>query len=484
MSKLTRRRFVKGSAITAGSMALLPNLTRNVLGANERVNVAGIGCGGKGHSDIMKCANLKENIIGGCDIDSGRANKLAKDVEKKIGTKPQLFDDYRVMFDKIGKQIDAVTVSIPDHNHAAAAARAIDMGKHAYVQKPLTHTVHEARVLRALAAKRKVCTQMGNQGTALDSLRTGIEIIQSDVIGEVKEVHCWSNRPVWPQGKAMTDKFEKGKGAKVPGNFNFDLWLGPAADRPYNGAYGHFIWRGFWDFGTGALGDMACHTMNLPFWALGLEYPNSVQAEVPGVYEVTPPEWSTISFDFPARKVAKTGKQLPPVKLTWYDGNVRGRGALPLEKKGYAVAAKKYGVDLTKNGISGSLFIGTKGAMLAAGDYGDRITLLPGDKFEGNYKQHAPKAWLPRHKGGSNDQNQTNEWIAAIKANKPELAMSNFEYSAYFTEIILLGNLAMRVPGEKVDWDGPSMRSPNNAKANQYVKMDYRKGWDLPKDIA
>ena len=481
-NKSTRRDFIKTGAATGAGFWIANSYDRTFAkskSANEKVNVATIGSGGKGHSDSMKCVNNGQNVVAVCDIDSGRADKLARDVEKKGGRRPQTFADWRVMLDKMGKQFDAVTVSTPDHSHAVAAARSMALGKHAYVQKPLTHTVQEARVLRKLARDNKVCTQMGNQGTALGTLRSGIEIIQSDVIGEVKEVHVWSNRPVWPQGAAMQKKFEEGKGKPVPKNFNFDLWLGPASDRPFNGAYGHFIWRGFWDFGTGALGDMACHTMNLPFWALSLEYPTSVQATVPGVYEVTPPEWSTIVYEFPARTVVKTGKKLPAVTLKWYDGNTR-RGALPAEMKEYAKIGKKYGVDIGQNGKSGSLFIGTKGALLSPGDYGNDVILLPKDKFPGKYKDHAPKPWLPRHGGGSNDQHQTDEWISAIRANKPDLAMSNMEYSAYFTEIILLGNLAMRVPGEKVEWDGPAMKSPNNSKANTFVSHPYRKGFELP----
>ena len=477
--KQNRRDFLKTGAAAgvgfwvAGGLQAAPSKS-----PNEKINVAGIGCGGKGHSDIMKCAGAGQNVIAGCDIDSGRANALAGDVEKKSGKRPQLFEDYRVMLDKLGKEIDAVTVSVPDHSHACAAAMAIRMGKHAYVQKPLTHTVEEARVLRKLARENKVCTQMGNQGTTLDSLRTGVEIVQSGVIGDVGEVHVWSNRPVWPQGAEMTRKFEAGKGATPPANFNFNLWLGPASERPFNGAYGHFIWRGFWDFGTGALGDMACHTMNLPFWALSLEYPTSIQATVPAVYEVTPPEWSTITFEFPERTVVKTGKKLPPVTLTWYDGNTRA-GALPQEKKAYAEVGRKYGVEMGKNGESGSLFVGTKGALWSPGDYANDIRLLPGDTFPGNYKSHAPKPWLPRHNGGDMDQNQTNEWLEAIRHDKPDLAMSNFEYAAYFTEIILLGNLAMRVPGKKIGWDGPAMKSPDVAAANQYVSMAYRQGYKL-----
>jgi predicted dehydrogenase len=479
--RFTRRRFIYTTAAATGSLALLPNLTRNVLGANERLNVAGVGAGGKGESDIMKCTNAGGTIIAACDIDTGRVKSLAKKAaEKNKGnSKVETYADWRIMFEKMGKDIDAVTVSTPDHSHAVAAAMAISMGKHVYVQKPLTHTVYEARVLRQLAKEHKICSQMGNQGTSLDTLRTGTEIIQSGVLGDIKEVHCWSNRPVWDQGQKGMDAFEKGKGAAIPDGFNFDLWLGPAADRPFNAAYRHFHWRGFWDFGTGALGDMACHTMNLPFWALSLEYPTSVTAKVPKVYELCPPEWSVIKYEFPERTVVKTGTKLPPVTLTWYDGHTNGLGKpLPESERKFVEVGKQYGVEIPFGG-SGAFFVGSKGAMWANGDYADRISLLPKEKFPGDYKTHAPKAWLPRHPGGDMDQNQTNEWIAAIKANKPDMAMSNFEYAAYFTEIILLGNLAMRVPGEEIKWDGPNMKSPNVAKANDFVSMEYRKGYSL-----
>ncbi len=483
MSKrMSRRRFIYTGAAATGSLALLPMVTRNVLGANSSLGIAGIGCGGKGDSDIMKCANIGETIVAGCDIDAGRANSLAgkATAKNKNNVKCEVFADWRIMLEKMNKSIDAVTISTPDHSHAAAAAMAISMGKHVYVQKPLTHTVYEARVLRQLANDKKVCTQMGNQGTSLDTLRTGTEMIQSGLLGEIKEVHCWSNRPVWDQGQRGMDVFARGKGAKVPDGFDFDLWLGPAADRPFNAAYRHFHWRGFWDFGTGALGDMACHTMNLPFWALSLEYPTSVIAKVPQVYELCPPEWSVIKFEFPERTVVKTGTKLPPVTLTWYDGHTNQLGKpLPEAERQFVEVGKKYGVNIPFGG-SGAFFVGSKGAMWANGDYADRISLLPKETFPGNYKDHAPKAWLPRHTGGDMDQNQTNEWIAAIKANKPELAMSNFEYAAYFTEIILLGNLAMRVPGENIKWDGKAMKSPNNAKANTFVHHEYRKGYSLP----
>jgi len=471
-TRITRRRFMYTGAAATGSLVLLPHVTRNVLGANEKLRIAGIGCGGKGDSDIMKCANAGELIVAGCDIDSGRAASLADKAAKKNGGKEvATFSDYRVMFDKMAKDIDAVTVSTPDHTHACSAAMAISHGKHVYVQKPLTHTVYEARVLRQLAKEHKVCTQMGNQGTSLSSLRDGVEIIQSGAIGDVKEVHVWSNRPVWPQGAEMTKKFEEGKGKPAPKEWNYDAWLGPASDRPFNGAYGHFIWRGFWDFGTGALGDMACHTMNLPFWALSLEYPTSVEAKVPKVYEVTPPEWSMIQFEFPARTVVKTGTKLSPVSMTWYDGT---RTGLPQDVRKYAAILKELGEN--KASDSGSLFVGSKGYLYAPGDYAHEIKLLPKDKFA-DYKK--PDAWLPRNQGGDFDQNQTNEWLKAIKANKPDLAMSNFEYAAYFTEIILLGNLAMRVPGENIKWDGPAMKSPNVSKANEFVHHEYRKGYTL-----
>ncbi len=466
MSKrLTRRRFVKGSA-AAAPLVLLPTITRNALGANNKINCAAIGAGGKGDSDIGKCANAGENVVALTDVDASPA----RGASIRYGN-AQKFDDYRKMLDKMHKQIDAITISTPDHCHAIAAAAAIQLGKHVYVQKPLTHTVYEARLLRQLARKHKVCTQMGNQGTALDSLRTGIEIIQSGGIGDVSEVHVWSNRPVWPQGQKAMDKVKEGKGKPVPANLNWDAWLGPAADRPFNPAYLPFNWRGFWDFGTGALGDMACHTMNLPFWALELQYPSSFEAKVPKVYPITPPEWSVIQFEFPERKVVKTGKTLAPVSLTWYDGT---RTGLPQAERTFQKKLAALGINRPNQ--SGSLFIGKNGALYAPGDYGHSINLLPKANFNG-YQN--PKPWLPRRGGGNFDQHQTNEWLEAIRANKPELAMSNFEYAAYFTEIILLGNLAMRVPGKKVEWDGKAMKSPNVKAANQYVHMKYRKGWEL-----
>jgi len=380
------------------------------------------------------------------------------------------------MLDKMHKQIDAVTVSTPDHCHAIAAVAAMQLGKHVYVQKPLTHTVYEARVMRQVARDQKVCTQMGNQGTSLDSLRTGIEIIQTGGIGTVDEVHVWSNRPVWPQGATAMKEIAKHKGKPVPKTLNWDAWLGPAAQRPYNEAYLPFKWRGFWDFGTGALGDMACHTMNLPFWALELQYPSSFQAKVPTVYAITPPEWSVIQFEFPTRTVVKTGKKLAPVSMTWYDGT---RTGLPIKERVYKDKLRELGVN--NAAASGSLFIGKKGALYAPGDYGGTIKLLPKDNFAG-YKNPAP--WLPRRGPGSSDQHQTNEWLEAIRANKPSHAMSNFEYAAYFTEIILLGNLAMRVPGKKVGWDGAKMKSPDTPAANEYVNMKYRKGWSLGVNLA
>jgi hypothetical protein len=224
---------------------------------------------------------------------------------------------------------------------------------------------------------------------------------------------------------------------------------------------------------------MACHTMNLPFWALSLEYPDSVHAEVPEVFDITPPWWSVIKFDFPARTVVKTGQKLPPVAMTWYDGNTR-QGHLPQEKRHFGEVAKKYGINNAgDNGQTGSFFIGTKGALYSPGDYAGDIKLLPNDKFPKGYKEYVEKPWIPRRPDNNNDFQQKKEWLEAIHKGDPSHAMSNFEYAAYFTEIILLGNLAMRVPGEKVNWDGPAMKSPNVAKANDYVHMEYRKGWSL-----
>ena len=420
----------------------------------EKLNVACVGVGGKGASDMGACRG--ENIVAICDTDKNRLNQAGSRTAKKA----EKYTDYRKMLER--KDIDAVTVSTPDHNHAPAAMGAIRQGKHAFVQKPLTKTVFEARTLREAARKHKVATQMGNQGTSTSGLRKGVEVVQSGGIGNVTEIHVWTNRPVWPQGAKAIPTVPKAE--KVPGHIDWSSWLGPAADRDYSGRYLPFVWRGFWDFGTGALGDMACHTANLAFMACELEHPVAIQREeMVGNNEITYPTYSKIRFDFPARKSAKTGKTLPALKFFWYDGwTIKGG------RKTYNTPPEAtFKGQPIKPSNSGSLMVGDKGMMYSPNDYGSGWRLYP-DEFAKDYK--APTPWIDRSPG------HAQEWIRACKGGKP--AMSNFDYAALLTETILLGNLAMKVDG-KIEWDGPNLKSTNSPEANKFIHYEYRKGYEL-----
>jgi predicted dehydrogenase len=378
------------------------------------------------------------------------------------------------MFDEMGKSIDAVTVSTPDHTHAVASMMAIKLGKHVYTQKPLTHTVREARELRLAARKYKVCTQMGNQGSASNGLREAVEMIQAGVIGPVREVHVWTDRPIWPQGAEAILRVPGAREAALaavhrrppsplpspsspPKHVHWDLWLGPSPDRPYAPGYHPFAWRGWWDFGTGALGDMACHTANMAFRALKLGYPTSIKAENDDVNPDTYPTWATINFEFPARG------DLPPLKFVWYEGQKRYKKNLPDRK--YFHGEHPPG--------SGSLLVGDKGILYSPNDYGAACMLLPKKDFVGYQK---PQPTLPRN--GKGDLGMKEEWVRAIMENKPEIAYSNFDFAGLLTETILLGNVAMRA-GKKLEWDGENMKFTNASDAEKFLHFEYRKGWTL-----
>ena len=440
-SKTTRREFIKRSAL-AGATIWASGRIAEAGGTppSERLNIGIIGAGGKGRSDTAKAAKTEKgwlnNIVAICEVDSERgAETLKKFPDAKR------YYDYRKMLET-EKSLDAVTVSTPDHNHAPAGIMAMRLGKHLYCQKPLTHSVAEARLMRQVANETGVATQMGNQGTAGDGLRRGVEVIQGGAIGQVSEVHVWTDRPIWEQGKE-----ERPETKPVPGHVKWDEWLGPAPWRPFADGYLPFDWRGWWDFGTGALGDMACHTANLPFLALKLEYPTSIEAVSSRVTEEQPPNAAIITFQFPARG------DLPPVKFVWYDG-----GMLPPRGIGP-------GSEMPE---SGSLMIGSEGMMLSEGDYGQEWGLFPEKKFA-DFK--GPAETLPRISG-----HHHHEWIAACKGGPK--AMSNFDYAALLTETILLGNLAVRT-GQRLEWDGPNMKATNCPEAMQYVKREYRKGWTV-----
>ena len=466
---MTRRQFIYSSALAAGALAL-PGaaLARpRKISANDKLNIGVVGVMGKGQTDTDLCSS--ENIVALCDVDEKRA---APQREKYPGAK--FYQDFRTMLDT-EKSLDAVIVSTPDHLHAAVAAMAIKMGKNVYCQKPLTQTVYEARLLRDLAKKHKVATQMGNQGSAEDGLRRAVEVIQAGLIGPVREVHVWSNRPIWPQGMGRPAGQDP-----VPPGLNWDLWIGPAPMRPFKEEVYHpFKWRGWQDFGTGALGDMACHTANMPFRALKLGYPTAVEAWTSSMNKESYPLKSKIRFDFPARA------GLAPVTFWWYDGGDPEKGN-PYKHDGDSKPPKEITADIEAmmGSVPGSgcVLIGDNGKVFSRDDYGAKFFVrLKGEKeYTDSSNSEAVKAIpqvIPRNPfQGEADLRQHLEWIAACKGGPP--GYSNFDIAAYLTEIILLGCVAMRV-GKKLDWDGPNMRATNAPEAAQFVKRDCRKGWKV-----
>ena len=458
-NSVTRREFLRRTSLAAGAAAFTFPYVGRVLGANDRINVACIGVGGKGDSDSNAAAECGANIVAICDVDQ-------RTLEKKGQKFPQAkrFQDYRKLLDEMGKDIDAVTVSTPDHNHGLAATRAMKLGKHCFCQKPLTQTVYEARTLRQLATEKKLATQMGNQGSAESGLRRAVEVVQAGVIGKPLELHVWTNRPVWPQALDRP----KGEDA-VPAYLDWDSWLGPAAKRPFKqDVYHTFKWRGWYEFGTGALGDMACHTVNMPFRALKLGYPSVVECELDSrVYPETFPKTSRIRFEFPERE------GLPPLKFWWYDGNP-GDVLKPLRPE--ADATKEIVGTMGTLPSAGALIIGDKGKLFSPDDYGARFFvamkgqegMVAGDKHEACT---AVPQTIPRSPG------HMQEWFRMMKDGTP--SYSNFDIAAYLTEIILLGCVALRVgEGRRMEWDGPNMKSTNLPEAAQFVRRNNRKGWE------
>ena len=458
--KTTRRDFVKETAALSAAwwVGSQSNLLAQERSPMERVNFACIGVGGKGDSDTNDAARLG-NIVALCDIDDNRlrqkANSINQSQKKSGGGEAQTFHDYREMLEKLGDKIDAVTVSTPDHHHAPASARAMRMGKHCFCQKPLTWSIEEAQFLRKLSEEKKLCTQMGNQGTSHNGLREAVEVIRSGGIGEVTEVHVWTNRPIWPQGEGRPSG-----GVEPPKEVLWDLFLGPAPERPYvPNVYHPFKWRGWLDFGTGALGDMACHTANMAVMALDIFDPDTVVVtETSGVIEnETYPKYTVIEFQFPARKASwDSSVELPPVKFVWYDGGKKPQADLFRGEKPES---------------SGSMLIGRKGTLYSPNDYGSAYVLLPKPQYA-EYKK--PEPTLPRSPG------HFEEFVQAIKADDPTKAMSNFSYAGRLTETILLGNVALRLgQGEVAEWDAKNAKVKNHPQFTGGISREYREGWDL-----
>jgi hypothetical protein len=405
-----------------------------------------------GGNNLEACQS--ENIVALCDVD----DEYAAEVFQRYPN-ARKWRDFRKMLDE-QKEIDAVIIATPDHTHTAIAMAAMRRGKGVYVQKPLTRTVWEARMLTEAAHKYKVATQMGNQGHSGEGVRLICEWIWDGAIGNIHEVHAWTNRPIWPQG------IDRPKDTpQVPNTLDWDLWLGPAPQRPYHPCYLPRLWRGWWDFGCGALGDMACHVLDPVFWALKLHYPSSVEACVSVQVDMVPdsrwgqrkdnketfPIASIVRYEFPPRD------GMPKVLLHWYDGGLRPPRPDALEPGRRLEQAN-----------SNVLFIGEKG-VLRCGEYGDSPRLIP-EKLMQEYQ--LPPKTIPRI-----DTSHEQDWITACKGGCA--ACSNFDYSGPFTETVVMGNLAIRNPGNKLLWDGENMKVTNDEEANEYVKPQYRDGWSL-----
>lgn len=459
MKYVTRRSFLGKTGLGLGSALFAgPAIVRGQ-NLNGRIRLAAIGVGGQGSSDVTGSAACGLDVVAICDVDENPLNRMA---QKFPGAAK--FSDFRKMLEKMEKECDAVTISTPDHVHGVAAMMAMNMGKHIYCQKPLTQTVWESRMLRQLARDKKIATQMGNQGSAESGLRRGVEVIQAGVIGAPLELHVWTNRPIWPQG------IERPAGSDpVPESLDWDLWLGPAAERPFKkDVYHTFKWRGWKDFGTGALGDMACHGVNMPFRALKLGYPTRVECEVSSrTFLETYPVTSRVRFDFPERE------GLPPLKFWWYEGSPKS-DFKPLRP--YPDITKDIVMWRKRLPESGALIVGEKGLAFLPDDYGAtcHIMLEGEDSFTHVSKHEAAMAVpesIPRSPG------HYQEWVDAIKGGPP--AYSNFEIAAYLNEIILLGCMAQNIgEGIPMDWDGPNMKSPNIPAASALVKRKYRQGWE------
>lgn len=451
--RLNRRSFLGGLS-TGAAAYWVAGRTSFVFSnsPNERLNIAGIGVGGKGKSDIDQAGKFG-NIVAICDIDEVRLNEKAQ-----VFPKAKKYNDYRKLLDELCGEIDAVVVSTPDHHHAPASIRAMRMGKHVYCQKPLTHTPAEARLMRETAQQYNVQTQMGNQGTAADGFRAGIELIQSGAIGPIGEVHAWTNRPFkyWKQAPDIVAR--PAETPPVPPHVHWDLFLGPAPERPYHPVYHPHNWRGWWDFGTGSLGDMACHTANLAFMALKLGLPQRVSAESGEVNSETYPAWATMTYEFPARG------DLPPVKFIWHEGAKDGQRNLPPADLLHSEPVPE----------SGMVFIGEKGSIFTPSDYGSEQVLLPRKEFEGFQR---PEPTIERLGGADgSDTDQKREWIRAILEGPAPT--SNFDYASRMTESMLLGNVAVRL-GKTLEYDGQSGTVTNCPEAAQIIRGTYREGWEI-----
>lgn len=446
---ISRKRFLGQAAVAGAGFMIVP---RHVLGGkgytapSDKLNIASIGIGGMGRNNTRNLAELGENIYALCDVDEDYAAEV-------FGTYPEAkkYIDFREMLDK-ETEIDAVIISTPDNNHAAIGIYAMELGKHAYVEKPLTRTIYEARRMAEVAKETGVKTQMGNQGHAREGTHKIVDWIRQGAIGEITRVDTWTNRPrgYWPQSGSLHHPEEI---PAVPGTMNWDLWIGPSPYRPYHPAYAPFRWRGWWDFGAGALGDMGAHIIDQAFWALDLGQPSRIHASSTPFNEASFPEGSTVHYEFPE----KNGR--PAVDLTWYDGGIMPPRPRDLEE----------GREMGASG-GGMIFYGTDG-ILMADVYGDNPRFIPETDME---RIGEPQQTLEPSPGIHA------EWVKAIKEGGE--ASSNFEYAAALTEMMLIGNVAIRFSDrhQKLEYDAENMRFTNLDDANVWLdqrKNEFRPGW-------
>ena len=441
-NEISRRDFIQKTGLAAAAFTIIPG---HLFGSNatklpsNTLNIAIVGIGGKGKSDADGVST--ENIVALCDVD----DEMGISVRQKYPN-AKIYKDYRIMLEK-EKNLDAIVVATPDHTHAPISLAAMQLGKHVYCQKPLTHTVYEARKLAEAAKKYNVVTQMGNQGHAGEETRLILEWLEDGAIGDVYEVHIWTNRPIWPQGITRPDSIPS-----CPDTIDWNLWLGPAPNRPYHPCYHPFNWRGWWDFGTGALGDMGAHFIDQPFWALDLGQPTTVQASSTKFNDETYPVSSMVTYHFPKRKNKSA------VKLVWYDGGLMPPRPEELEP----------GRMMGDSG-GGVLYIGTKGKLIH-GTYGTGVRLIPETVMQ---QYNRPKKTIPRSPG------IYLEWINAIKNNTK--STTDFSYSGALTEVMLLGNIAVKMAEKNtiLQWDPVKFEFPNLPEANSLLTKQYKTGWSL-----
>jgi predicted dehydrogenase len=442
--RFSRRKFLSATALAAGGVVIGGCRTAppRRLSANEKLNIAVIGTANRAREDLNGVQ--QENIVALCDID----DRFLAPMKQRFPA-ARTYNDFRRMLEQ--PDIDAVVVGTADHVHAVATAAALRLGKHVYCEKPLTHTVYEARTIARLAAQHKnLATQMGTQIHATSNYRRVVELVQSGAIGDVTECHVWCE-------KSLANSERPWEMPPIPPGLHWDLWLGPTPARPYHPAYLPKTWRHWWDFGEGILGDMACHYMDLAFWGLKLNHPLTIEAEGPPIHPETTPEWLIVRYEFPDRG------ELPPVKLTWYDGGKRPE-IFQRDLESWYYGGKRPQNSKQPNWPNGVLFVGRKGMLIA--DYGNH-KLLPESKFEAF---HPPAPFIPESIG------HHVEWVKACKTGSGTTC--NFGYAAALTETVLLGNVAYRA-GQKLEWDAAALKVRNSRQAMNYLRTEYRKGWAL-----